>query len=111
MNIALLLHVLAVVIWVGGMFFAHRMLRPVAASTEAGCGQPAGAAGSAETLGRGFWQIFSLGLGINYRHSGYGVLDHQPVWRIQGVASAYQCHDGLRHHHDDDFHARIFRTL
>lgn len=32
MNIALLLHVLAVVIWVGGMFFAYMALRPVAAS-------------------------------------------------------------------------------
>lgn len=29
---AVLLHVVAVVIWVGGMFFAHRVLRPVAAS-------------------------------------------------------------------------------
>jgi len=32
MKIALLLHVLAVVIWVGGMFFAYMALRPVAAS-------------------------------------------------------------------------------
>lgn len=31
MGIAVLLHVLAVVIWVGGMFFAHQCLRPVAA--------------------------------------------------------------------------------
>ena len=30
--IAISLHVLAVVIWVGGMFFAHQCLRPVAAS-------------------------------------------------------------------------------
>lgn len=32
MGIAVLLHVIAVVIWVGGMFFAHQCLRPVAAS-------------------------------------------------------------------------------
>lgn len=32
MSIALTLHVLAVVIWVGGMFFAYMALRPVAAS-------------------------------------------------------------------------------
>jgi uncharacterized membrane protein len=32
MGFALLLHLLAAVIWVGGMFFAHRVLRPVAAS-------------------------------------------------------------------------------
>ncbi|MHB1214796.1 MAG: DUF4149 domain-containing protein [Thiobacillus sp.] len=32
MNIALLLHVLGVVVWVGGMFFAYMALRPVAAS-------------------------------------------------------------------------------
>jgi len=32
MGIAVLLHVIAVVIWVGGMFFAHQCLRPVAAT-------------------------------------------------------------------------------
>ena len=32
MGVALFLHVLAVVIWVGGMFFAYMCLRPVAAS-------------------------------------------------------------------------------
>ena len=31
MNLAIPLHVLSVVIWVGGMFFAHMALRPVAA--------------------------------------------------------------------------------
>lgn len=31
MSIAIPLHLLAAVIWVGGMFFAHQMLRPVAA--------------------------------------------------------------------------------
>lgn len=32
MSISLLLHVLGVVVWVGGMFFAYMALRPVAAS-------------------------------------------------------------------------------
>ena len=32
MGIALILHILAAVIWVGGMFFAHVVLRPTAAS-------------------------------------------------------------------------------
>ena len=32
MGFAMLLHVVAVVIWVGGMFFAYTILRPVAAS-------------------------------------------------------------------------------
>jgi len=32
MGIALLLHVLAAVVWVGGMFFAYAVLRPVAVS-------------------------------------------------------------------------------
>ncbi len=32
MNLSLLLHVLGVVVWVGGMFFAYMALRPVAAS-------------------------------------------------------------------------------
>lgn len=31
MAFAIFLHVLGVVVWVGGMFFAHQMLRPVAA--------------------------------------------------------------------------------
>ncbi len=31
MNFAIPLHVLSVVVWVGGMFFAHQCLRPVAA--------------------------------------------------------------------------------
>jgi len=31
MGIALFLHILAAVIWVGGMFFAHVVLRPIAA--------------------------------------------------------------------------------
>ncbi|HUZ72560.1 MAG TPA: CopD family protein [Stellaceae bacterium] len=34
MIIAIVFHVLAAVIWVGGMFFAHVMLRPAAASLE-----------------------------------------------------------------------------
>ncbi len=32
MGIALLLHLLAAVVWVGGMFFAYVALRPVAAA-------------------------------------------------------------------------------
>jgi uncharacterized membrane protein len=32
MSIAVTLHLLAAVIWVGGMFFAHQVLRPVAAA-------------------------------------------------------------------------------
>ncbi len=32
MNLSLFLHVLSVVVWVGGMFFAYMALRPVAAS-------------------------------------------------------------------------------
>lgn len=31
MRIALLIHLLAVIVWIGGMFFAHVCLRPVAA--------------------------------------------------------------------------------
>ena len=31
MAFAIFLHILGVVIWVGGMYFAHQMLRPVAA--------------------------------------------------------------------------------
>ena len=33
---ALVLHALSAVVWVGGMFFAHQVLRPAAASLEPG---------------------------------------------------------------------------
>jgi uncharacterized membrane protein len=33
-SVGLLFHILAAVIWVGGMFFAHQMLRPAAAGLE-----------------------------------------------------------------------------
>jgi uncharacterized membrane protein len=36
MGIAILLHVLAAVVWVGGMFFAYVCLRPAATALEAG---------------------------------------------------------------------------
>jgi uncharacterized membrane protein len=31
MKLMMMLHILAIVVWVGGMFFAHQVLRPVAA--------------------------------------------------------------------------------
>ena len=34
--IALILHILAAVVWVGGMFFAHQVLRPAVAMLEPG---------------------------------------------------------------------------
>jgi uncharacterized membrane protein len=34
MSIAISLHVLAAIVWVGGMFFAHMVLRPAAAALE-----------------------------------------------------------------------------
>ena len=35
-TVALILHALSAVVWVGGMFFAHQMLRPAAALLEPG---------------------------------------------------------------------------
>jgi uncharacterized membrane protein len=35
-SVLLMLHALAAVVWVGGMFFAHQVLRPAAASFEPG---------------------------------------------------------------------------
>ena len=34
MIVGLFLHILAAVIWVGGMFFAHQMLRPAAGKLD-----------------------------------------------------------------------------
>jgi len=74
--IAITLHVLAVVIWVGGMFFAHRCLRPVAASQLEpparltlwvgvfGRFFPWVWACMAAILGSGLWIIFSVYAGF-----------------------------------------------
>jgi uncharacterized membrane protein len=35
-TVALIVHILAAVVWVGGMFFAHQVLRPAAAALEPG---------------------------------------------------------------------------
>ncbi len=35
-SVLLVLHALSAVVWVGGMFFAHQVLRPAAASLEPG---------------------------------------------------------------------------
>jgi uncharacterized membrane protein len=35
-SVSLILHTLAAVVWVGGMFFAHQVLRPAAAQLEPG---------------------------------------------------------------------------
>src|ERR1700751_5775955 len=35
-SISLVLHTLSAVVWVGGMYFAHQVLRPAAASLEPG---------------------------------------------------------------------------
>jgi uncharacterized membrane protein len=35
-SVSLILHILSAVVWVGGMFFAHQVLRPAAAALEPG---------------------------------------------------------------------------
>ena len=76
MGIAVLLHVMAVVIWVGGMFFAYMALRPVAAEQlepPARLRLWVGVFGRffpwvwlsiAVILATGFWVIFSIFGGI-----------------------------------------------
>jgi len=76
MGIAVLLHVLAVVIWVGGMFFAYMALRPVAAAQLEpparlrlwvgvfGRFFPWVWASIAVILASGFWVIFAIFGGI-----------------------------------------------
>jgi uncharacterized membrane protein len=92
MGIAVLLHVLSVVIWVGGMFFAYVCLRPVAASQLEppvrlklwvgvfGRFFPWVWASVALILATGFWMIFAVfggmgGVGV-YVHAmlGLGIL-------------------------------------
>jgi uncharacterized membrane protein len=59
MIFGLLLHILAAIIWVGGMFFAHFMLRPAAAPLEPGVRLPL----MRRALGRFFpWVWISIAL-------------------------------------------------
>jgi uncharacterized membrane protein len=68
MTIALLFHILAAVIWVGGMFFAHVMLRPAVAPLD----PPVRLALFRRVLGNFFpWVWASV---IALLASGYGVL-------------------------------------
>ena len=58
-SLSLILHALSAVVWVGGMFFAHQVLRPAAAALEPG---PRLALWS-RVLGRFFaWVIAAVGL-------------------------------------------------
>ncbi len=77
MEIGIVLHLLAAVIWVGGMFFAHIALRPAASSLPPDARLPL----LAETLGRFFawvWiAVFLLPLsGYLMVFMGYGGLFH-----------------------------------
>lgn len=92
MGLAVLLHVIAAVIWVGGMFFAYMFLRPVAASQLEpparltlwvgvfGRFFPWVWASIAVILASGFWMIFAVFGGMGavglYVHAmlGLGVL-------------------------------------
>ena len=94
MNIAIPLHVLSVVIWVGGMFFAHMALRPVAAAQLE---PPARLPLMEGVLGKffpwvwvavvsillsGFWMIFSV-------YGGFGGLAiHVHLMTLMGLVMA-----------------------
>ena len=54
-SVLLTLHVLAAVVWVGGMFFAHQVLRPAAVSLEPGLRLPLWS----QVLGRFFAWVFA----------------------------------------------------
>ena len=72
MSIALTLHLLATIVWVGGMFFAHMALRPVAAQLLAPPQRLPLLAGVfkrfflwvwisvALLLGTGYWMVFAV---------------------------------------------------
>jgi uncharacterized membrane protein len=88
MGLALLLHLLAAVVWVGGMFFAHQVLRPVAASQleppqrlVLWCGVfgrffPWVFASIATLLATGYWMVLVFFGGFD----GVGLHVHIMVW-------------------------------
>jgi uncharacterized membrane protein len=67
MRVLVMLHVLAVIVWVGGMFFAHFFLRPVAAAQLA---PPQRLPFLAAVLGR-FFVAVTIAIGVIF---GTGVL-------------------------------------
>jgi uncharacterized membrane protein len=88
MAIALMLHILAAVVWVGGMFFAYMVLRPVAANRLE---PPARLALWAGVFGRffpwvfgtigillasGFWMVYAVFGGFG----GVGLHVHLMLW-------------------------------
>ena len=65
MRVALLLHLLGVVIWIGGMFFAYFALRPAAAALEPAHRLPLWAA-TLERFFRWVWAALALILGSGF---------------------------------------------
>ena len=74
MGIALLLHILAAVIWVGGMFFALRGIAP-------GSGRSAGTAGTVNPVGGGVQGLLPLGVCSDCHLAGDRLLDGIVVLR------------------------------
>src|SRR5271155_5747167 len=48
---ALIVHILAAIVWVGGMFFAHQVLRPAAAMLEPAAPPPSETGATAQNKG------------------------------------------------------------
>ena len=65
MRVALLLHLLGAVIWIGGMFFAYFALRPAAATLEPAQRLPLWA-GTLERFFRWVWVAIALILGSGF---------------------------------------------
>lgn len=73
-TLALLVHILAAVIWVGGMFFAHVLLRPAAASLDPAVRLPL----FRRVLGNFFPWVWACVIAL--LASAYGVLLPQRGW-------------------------------
>src|SRR5215467_13242126 len=84
-TVALILHSLSAVVWVGGMFFAHQALRPAAAVLEAG---------------RSAWWAKNMPPTQTTAESERSCNDLRGLRRLQPDRSAYPADDGDRHFDD-----------
>ena len=104
MPLLIALHVLAAVVWVGGMFFAYMVLRPSAGPLD----PPARLALWQRVFGRFFpWVWASIAVLLI---SGYTML-FVHFGGFAGAGAAHQCHAAHRHRHDAAVLASLFRAV
>ena len=102
-KIASVVHILAAIVWLGGMFFAYVVLRPALGTID-------------HKLRFSIWiktlkLFFHLGLDLHYRPACNWFRDDQPDGRVHCNWLAHIHNDGIRHPDDGDIQIHIFRSF